>query len=141
MRVQKFVLDANVWVSYFITRQENILLDILSEEDVSIFSCSELTAEIARVLAYPRLSRYKVDVRKSVRFVKQLTLHHTIAYPIKNYIPQDPDDNYVIALALQTGSGYVTSGDSDILEEKPTLERRFSKLKIITKAEFEEMFV
>lgn len=62
-------------------------------------------------------------------------------YPVKNYIPNDPEDNYVIALALQTGSGYVTSGDKHILEEKKRLEKKFTKLKIITKVEFETMFI
>ena len=140
MRVQKFVLDANVWVSYFISKQEGILLNILADEDVTLFSCKELIAEITRVLAYPRLSKYKVNIQKSIRFVNNFTLSHTLVYPIKSYIPQDPDDNYVIALALQTGSGFVTSGDNDILEEKFNLEHKFSKLKIITKVEFEGMF-
>ncbi len=33
MRVRKFTLDANVWVSYFISKQENILLDIVNLRD------------------------------------------------------------------------------------------------------------
>jgi predicted nucleic acid-binding protein len=63
-----------------------------------------------------------------------------LAYPIKRYIPQDENDDYLIALALQTSSGYITSGDDDILSEKNNLERRFKKLKILTKAEFEQLF-
>jgi len=47
----------------------------------------------------------------------------------------------LIALALQTASGFITSGDSDILSEKINLERKFKKLKILTKAEFEGMFL
>jgi hypothetical protein len=45
-----------------------------------------------------------------------------------------------LTLALQTSSGYITSGDDDILSEKKNLERRYRKLKILTKAEFEQMF-
>lgn len=55
-------------------------------------------------------------------------------------MPTDPDDDFIIALALQTNSGFVTSGDDDILSQKEVLEKRFSKLKIITKTEFEKMF-
>ena len=50
------------------------------------------------------------------------------------------NDDFLIALALQTTSGFITSGDDDILSEKANLERKFKKLKIITKAEFEKMF-
>jgi predicted nucleic acid-binding protein len=63
-----------------------------------------------------------------------------LTYPIRRYIPQDENDDYLIALALQTSSGYITSGDDDILSEKKNLERKYKKLKILTKAEFEQMF-
>jgi predicted nucleic acid-binding protein len=69
-----------------------------------------------------------------------LDTRSALTYPIKRYIPKDQDDDYLVALALQTNSGFITSGDSDILLEKANLERKFKKLKILTKAEFEEKF-
>jgi hypothetical protein len=42
---------------------------------------------------------------------------------------------------LQTNSGFVTSGDKNILDEKENLEKKYSKLKILTKAEFESRFL
>ena len=67
------------------------------------------------------------------------TFHFEITYPIKRYIPLHENDDYLIALALQTSSGFITSGDSDILSEKVNLERKYKKLKILTKLEFERM--
>ena len=61
-------------------------------------------------------------------------------YPIKRYVPADENDDYLIALALQTSSGFITSGDDDILSEKANLEKKYKKLIILTKKEFEEMF-
>lgn len=72
--------------------------------------------------------------------LNEITTDFILNYPIKTYIPKDKKDDYVIALALQTNSGFVTSGDTDILSVKEDLERKFSKLKIITKAEFERKF-
>jgi predicted nucleic acid-binding protein len=63
-----------------------------------------------------------------------------LSYPIRRYIPRDQNDDYLIALTHQTSSGFITSGDSDILSEKANLEKKFKKLKILTKAEFEGMF-
>jgi uncharacterized protein len=63
-----------------------------------------------------------------------------LQYPIKSYIPDDENDNYLIALALQNSAGFITSGDKHILSQKQTLENKFKKLKIITKLEFENMF-
>ena len=65
---------------------------------------------------------------------------YDLNYPIKRYIPQDENDDYLIALALQTSSGFITSGDDDILSEKANLEKKYQKLKILTKSEFEQMF-
>src|SRR5690606_22751187 len=61
-----------------------------------------------RVLSYQDLANYKVDIAKAVQFVKAITVHHDLEYPIKEYIHGDANDNYIVALALQTGSGYIT---------------------------------
>ena len=63
-----------------------------------------------------------------------------LTQPIKSYIPDDEDDNYIVALALQTNSGFITSGDKHILSQKSFLETKYKKLKILTKSEFEKMF-
>ena len=140
MRVDRFVFDNNIWVSYLITGKEQKLIDIIDDNDLTVFSCDELLAEIRRVLNYPHLKRYNINVSYALKIVKAVTVHYDITYPIKRYIPHDPDDDYLIALALQTSSGFITSGDSDILSEKGNLEKKYRKLKILTKAEFEKMF-
>jgi predicted nucleic acid-binding protein len=102
--------------------------------------CDELIAEFRRVLGYPRLAKFKIDIKQAVNFVETLGTSYTLTYPIRRYIPKDENDDYLIALALQTSSGYITSGDDDILSVKKSLERKYKKLKILTKAEFERMF-
>jgi uncharacterized protein len=64
---------------------------------------------------------------------------YEMIYPIKRFIPNDINDDYLIALALQTNAGFVTTGDKHILKEKFSLEKKYTKLQIITKAEFEKM--
>ena len=141
MRVNRFVLDANIWISYLITETEQQLIDIIVDNDLIVFRCDELLVEIARVLNYPRLKKYNVDIPYAIKLVRKATAPYELTYPIKRYIPTDKDDDYLIALALQTSSGFITSGDRNILGEKATLEKKFKKLKILTKAEFEGMFV
>jgi putative PIN family toxin of toxin-antitoxin system len=135
------VLDANIWVSYLITETEQKLINIISDNDLIVFRCDELLVEIARVLNYPRLKKYNVDIPYAIKLVRKATAPYELTYPIKRYIPTDKDDDYLIALALQTSSGFITSGDRNILGEKATLEKKFKKLKILTKAEFEGRFV
>ena len=140
MRVNRFVLDTNIWVSYLITETEQKLVDIIADNNLTVFRCDELLVEVARVLNYSRLKRFNVDVSYAIKVVKRATAPYDITYPIKRYIPSDKDDDYLVALSLQTSSGFITSGDKNILLEKANLERKFKKLKILTKAEFEGKF-
>jgi putative PIN family toxin of toxin-antitoxin system len=134
------VLDNNIWVSYFITKSEDHLLRIIEKNKLIVYSCDELVHELRTVLNYPHLKKFKVNISEAVKILRDATVRFEISYPIKRYIPLDQNDDYLIALALQTSSGFITSGDSDILSEKVNLERKFKKLKILTKAEFERMF-
>jgi uncharacterized protein len=140
MRNKRFVLDPNIYISYFISRNQNSLAALAIKHKLEFVICGELIAEFRRVLGYPRLIKFKIDIKQAVNFITTLGTVYTLAYPIKRYIPQDENDDYLIALALQTSSGYITSGDDDILSEKNNLERKFKKLKILTKAEFEKLF-
>jgi uncharacterized protein len=140
MRVNRFVLDTNIWISYFITNSHHRIIDIIDLYEIDIFSCEELIQEFGKVLKYEHLRKYKVNIPKAIRLLREITTNFSLSYPIKNYIPDDADDNYVIALALQTSSGFVTSGDRHIISQKENLETRYRKLKIIEKHEFEAMF-
>ena len=137
MRNKKFVLDANIWVSYLISERITYLTKAVSTRRITVFYCAELMTEVKRVLNYPHLKKYGINVKEAVRIIKSIAVAYTLSYPIKRYIPTDKDDDYVIALALQTNSGFVTSGDRNILDEKENLEKKYTKLKILTKAEFE----
>ncbi len=140
MRVKKYVLDANIWISYFISKQEEILASIILENELVIFFCDELIVEIKRVLTYQHLQKFEIDEKKVIDFIEMSAIPYSLIYPVKQYIPGDKDDNYILALALQTNSGFITSGDKHILSQKQTLEKKYSKLKILTKAQFEKKF-
>lgn len=133
MRINKFVLDNNIWISYFIRANEQSLINIINKNDLTIFSCDELLEEFERVLNYPHIKKFNVNIFYALKTVKNITTHYELTYPIKRYIPIDEKDDYLIALALQTSSGFITSGDDDILLEKATLEKKYKKLTILTK--------
>ncbi len=140
MRVKKYVLDANIWLSYFITQRELHLATIILENELTLFYCEELIDELRRVASYKHIEKYHINSNKILNFIQIAAVHFSLTYPIKTYIPDDANDNYIVALALQTNSGFITSGDSHILSQKKVLEKKYTKLKIITKAEFEKKF-
>lgn len=140
MRFQKFVLDTNIWISYLITKKENELIDIIINNELIIYSCDELLHEIRTVLNYKHLKKYNINIKFALYVVQKSTIYFSLKQPIKKYLSTDENDNFIIALALQTNSGFITSGDKDILGEKEILGKKFKKLKILTKAEFEEKY-
>ena len=140
MRSKRLVLDPNIYVSYFITGKANHLNLIVLQHRIQLIICLELLDEIERVLQYPRLQKFGINIRRSIQFIKDISTTVILQSPVKRYITEDENDDYLIALALQHSAGFVCSGDQDILSEKVKLEKQFPKLKIITKREFEEMF-
>lgn len=139
MRSKKFVLDPNIIISYIISNNKHLLASIVIKHKIEIVICDELIEELKRVLGYERLAKHNIDISQAAIYLKTIGTHYTLQYPIKRYIPDDENDDYLIALALQTSSGFITSGDNDILSQKAILEQKFKKLRIITKAEFERM--
>jgi putative PIN family toxin of toxin-antitoxin system len=140
MRSKRLVLDPNIYVSYLITGKANYLNLIVLQHRIQLIICQELLDEIERVLQYPRLQKFGINNKRSIQFIKDISTTTILQSPVKRYIPEDENDDYLIALALQHSAGFVCSGDQDILSEKIKLERQFPKLKIITKKEFEEIF-
>jgi putative PIN family toxin of toxin-antitoxin system len=138
MRVNRYVLDANIGVSYIITRTELKFAKAIVDKNLTIIICDELLEEIERVFHYPHLKQYNIHIPTALNFIRDISVNRKLTYPIKRYIPDDANDDYIVALALQTGSGYITSGDKHILSEKERLETKYKKIKILTKAEFEK---
>ena len=140
MRVNKFVLDTNIWLSYFITNRTEFLIGLVANRNVVIYRYNELLKELSRILDYKHIKKYGLNKTATIRLLKLITINRDLEYPVKKYIPGDKDDDYIVALALQTNSGFITSGDRHILSQKKSLESQFRKLKIITEAEFESKF-
>lgn len=42
MRIERFVLDCNIWISYLIKRQTEKLARIIEANELTIFACDEL---------------------------------------------------------------------------------------------------
>ncbi len=68
MRVNRYVLDANIWVSYIITRRELIFTEAIVKNNLTIIICDELLEEIERVSEYPHLKQYDITLSLIINF-------------------------------------------------------------------------
>ncbi|MFI5137620.1 MAG: putative toxin-antitoxin system toxin component, PIN family [Sphingobacteriales bacterium] len=121
------VLDCNIWVSLAINSQIDFIAD-LSDNGITIATCSTLRDEITDVLRRPKLRKFisEPDAQKVI------ALHDLVT---TSYLPRiipnilaDPKDNYLFALALKSKADFLVTGDKLILEVAEYKRTRIIKL-------------
>jgi len=112
------VLDVNVLVSGVLSAKGASAEILRASRDGELdFIVSEmLLTELTRTLAYPKL-RKRIPQEKAASFANWVRDHGTFAEDPANRPPvssRDPDDNYLLALAIQQRA-YLVTGDQDLL--------------------------
>lgn len=91
------------------------LLDRWQDGAFELFVCPRLIYEVRKALVSPRLAdRYDIQTSEAEAFSRQLSEEGLLvddpADPPR-VVPDDPNDDYLIALALETGSGFLVTRD------------------------------
>lgn len=115
------VADANVLISAALARDPQapsvLVFEAALDGRIELVTSPALLAEIASVLARPRLRRY-LSIDEAQRFVAGLeALTVLTADPPKPHpaVCRDPADDYLVALARSTRVDAIVSGDLDLL--------------------------
>ena len=116
----RVVADTNVWVSRLLlsgSAAARALDKALGSSEVMVSEL--LVAELANVLSRRKFDRY-VSVQDREEFLRRVLQVATVA-PVLSEVEvcRDPDDNHVLALALDTESDYILTGDRDLLVLNP----------------------
>ncbi len=114
----KVVFDANIYLSFFLTRGETIaaIFDLWQDGLFDVYASPEIVAEVHKVSFYPKLEKYfRQDDREKLsllfdRGVKKI-------YPVERVsFPPDPDDAIYLEAAYACKAEYLVSGDKDLLD-------------------------
>jgi len=118
----KAVLDANIWVSAFLAPKGTCgrIIDALRSGRLAVVSSPHLWSELQRAVAYERIR--KPLERDGLWYDTQSFLAHQTdvlfvsdVQPTGSWVPNDPDDDWVIQCALTANADYVISGDRHLL--------------------------
>lgn len=116
----RLVLDTNVVLSGLLWRGTpyHLLEMIRQQPSLQIYSSVALLEELADVLTRRSASKRLALINKSVRevladFMEALELVEPIEVP--RVVPNDPDDDHVLAAASTAHADLIVSGDSDLL--------------------------
>lgn len=119
----RIVLDTNVVLSALLWRGKpyQLLQTIRQRTDAQIYSSAALLAELADVLTRPSPTKQLALIGKTARevladYVAVVELVEPLSVP--RVVPQDADDDHVIACALEAQAELIVSGDSDLLSLK-----------------------
>lgn len=126
------VVDVNVLISGMLSAQGSSAEILRASRDgqLELVVSEMLLAELERTLAYPKLSK-RIPPEKGAAFVNWVRDHGTLAEDPANPPPvgsRDPDDDYLIALAIARRA-YLVTGDQDLLVMS-------ADLAILTAAQF-----
>lgn len=129
------VIDTNLWVSYLLGRTLGTLLSLIetSVPPVNVISCSDQRSELEDVLSRQFfVDRISADERRRViDYLNERSIEPSVAEPITEL--RDPNDNYLLEVAVAGGAEVIVSGDKDLLELK-----RFRGIEILTYGAFEQ---
>ncbi|HTL82266.1 MAG TPA: putative toxin-antitoxin system toxin component, PIN family [Bacteroidia bacterium] len=114
----KLVIDTNLWVSWLISGRKSHLNRILLDEQAIIFSSSEQVIELFEVIERGKFRKYLT--RQLIDEFKLFFLEsvNIVKVTIKVEACPDPDDDFLIALAVTAGADYLVTGDKVLLGMK-----------------------
>ena len=132
----RLVLDTNVVFSGLLWQGPpyRVLEMVRRQPNLLLFSSAALLDELADVLTRPAATKRLALIGKSARavladIVEVVDLVEPIEVP--RVVPNDPDDDHVIAAARAARADFIVSGDSDLLSLGD-----FQGIKVLTAAGF-----
>lgn len=91
------------------------LLDLWQDGGIELAICPQLLVEVRKTLLHPRIAgKYRIEPTDVERFVARLTEEGLVFEdPVDpmHVVPADPNDDYLIALAVESGAEYFVTRD------------------------------
>ncbi|MCB0047243.1 MAG: putative toxin-antitoxin system toxin component, PIN family [Caldilineaceae bacterium] len=130
----RVVVDTNVLISSLLKKDgtPSQIVSLWRSGGLTLVISPEIIAEISRVLSYEKICRF-VSQDEAKRFIALLEKGATILTPQASItaVPDDPDDDKFVALAVESGAQYIVSGDKHLLNLNA-----YQGIKIVTPSVF-----
>lgn len=120
----RIVLDTNVVLSALLWRGTpyQLLTALRQQEQIQLYSSTALIEELLDVLTRPAAAKRLALIGRAARevladYVEAIEIVEPASVP--RVVPNDADDDQVIACALAAGAQLIVSGDRDLLTLHP----------------------
>lgn len=133
--IVKIILDTNWYISATINRKSRrILYKILISPNLQVVYSQQLLLEYLEVISRAKFRKLvsKSQVSRFVNLILPRLSEIFITTVVQ--ISRDKDDDYLLAMALESNADFLVTGDDDLLVLK-----QIGKTKIIKMSEFQEI--
>jgi putative PIN family toxin of toxin-antitoxin system len=111
----RVILDTNIWISYLFSKKLNWIDQLIKEENTKLLFSKRLFTEFIYVANRPKLKPYVK--KEEIEGVISLFSEYGLMIKTKSIINKcrDPNDNFLLELAIDGEADYLVSGDKDLL--------------------------
>lgn len=126
----KVIIDTNLWISFLIGHQTQLVRRMLTDLRFDVYVCSRLIEEIRDVASRDKIRKYvsEADLDDLLAIVNAFCQFATIEVEVAPTAVRDPKDLYLLALADTIGADYIVSGDADLTDLGQYNQARIMKL-------------
>lgn len=128
------VIDTNLWISFLFGKKVADLLTLIQSGKVELVTDARQIAEIEDVLSRPKIKKIVGPQRLAImlRFIHRKAKLVTPKRRINAC--RDPNDDYLLEIAVEAKATFLVSGDDDLLELDP-----FRSVRIVSYRDFREI--
>lgn len=114
----KVILDTNLWISFLIGHQTQLVRRMLTDLRFDVYVCSRLIEEIRDVVSRDKIRKHlgPTDLDDLMAIINAFCQVATIEAEVAPTVVRDPKDLYLLALADTIGADYIVSGDADLTD-------------------------
>jgi len=126
----KVIIDTNLWISFLIGHQTQLVRRMLTDLRFDVYVCSRLIEEIRDVASRDKIRKYvsESDLDDLLAIINAYCQFATIEAEVAPTAIRDPKDLYLLALADTIGADYIVSGDADLTDLGQYNQARIMKL-------------
>ncbi len=126
-KVNRVVIDTNLWISFLITKDFTKLDEIIfSRQGILLFS-QELLDEFLEVAKRPKFRRFfsNADIEEILETIDEYA--DFVKVQSKVDVCRDLKDNFLLSLSVDGNADFLLTGDKDLLDLI-----KFGKTRILT---------
>jgi len=127
---KRVIFDANIWISFAIGKRLNELRMALTHPKVEVFVCQKLLWEVKVTTQKPKLLKYISPVRHKM-LLELMQACQCVNITEQISISRDPNDDYLMDLAVTANADFLVTGDNDLL-----ILKNYQNVNIISFASF-----